>query len=224
MGGSSRKNQSSRYQLKRILRNNATLLLTFIVFLVLIPIYFFAIRSHDVELSFNQLSAFERQIQTIGNYTIYIVDPLKNEDEILSTFSRKQWSKVSTQIDYIAFIYDEIDAVIGPSWVSGAITQFKNHYPNGYGMMLFSCGCIIPNLIFTEMDVRFNGFECSLLPAFVIPKNFISFVNTTLPTHRCSKRDAVLGRQWYDENIEKLGVARSQHRILRETLRNPRQD
>lgn len=190
----------------------------FCAVLVLSAVYFIAIQSHSIELSFDQLSAFERQVQTIGNNSVYVVEPPKR-DEIFSSLGHEDWAKVASRIDYVAFFYDDMYSIIGRgNWISLVSESLAKLQPPGYGIVLFSCGCVIPNVIFTNTQTRFDGYECTMLPGFVMQKEHVRFIEVDLPEQGCKNRDAVLAAHWYETNAWKLEDARNEHDRLRTKL------
>lgn len=171
-----------------------------------------------MELSFNQLSAFERQVQTIGNISVYFVESPRR-DEFLTTFSREDWRKLSTRIQYVAFVYDDMYNVVSAgSWLSDVNGAFEKMPLPGYGIVLFSCGCVVPNDILTETRSRFGGFECLMLPGLVMSKEHVTFIDVKMPGDRCKRRESILSSPWYDEHSWKLQRARDEHLELRTKL------
>lgn len=213
-----RRNSDVRSQLYRALSTHAGLLAAFCAVIVLSVVYYVAIRDHSVELSFDQLSAFERQVQTVGNHSVYVVEA-GQQDDVLSSLAREDWAHVSSRIDYVAFVYGDVSAVMdSDSWVrkvSGALEDMK---PRGYGVVLFACGCVFPNIIFTDTKTRFQGYECAMLPGFVMGKDAVRFVNVSVVEEKCRNRDKILGGPWYKDNSWKLEDAQAEHEALRKHL------
>lgn len=187
------------------------------IFLILVAVYFFAIRNHSVELSFDQLAAFERQVTNIGNRSIYIVEPPR-KDEILSSLPREDWARISNRIDYVAFVYDDPYNIINNAWLQKVSAAFDIMSMKGYGIVLFSCGCVIQNLILANTKTRFNGAECTMLPGFVLSNEAVSFIDINLPGGRCKNRDKVMEGLWYQTYSWKLEDARREHDELRQSL------
>lgn len=196
-----------------------TPLLTLLVTALITAVYYFAIQAHNVELSFDQLSAFERQVSTVGNNSLYIVEPPRHDD-ILTSLSKHDWAKLSSRIDYVIFVYDDMYASVDASWLHHVSDSFGAMSPKGYGLILFSCGCIIPNIVFAATQTRFDGFECTMLPGFVIASQSVAFIDIHLPNARCNNRDAILESPWYETNAWKLDNARREHEQLTTSLLN----
>ncbi|CAN8071490.1 unnamed protein product [Agarophyton chilense] len=207
----SRKNLSTSWS-KAI--GSAAPFLGVIALLCVTGIYYNAIRSHNVELSFDQLSAFERQLTTIGNRSIYFRDALR-ADDMLNTLQRHEWAKVASNVDFVAFVYDEMYRLMSEAWLQQVDKVLKESKVEGYGIVLFSCGCIIPNLIFMETEMRFDGYECMMLPGFVMSHDFVHFRDIPVRRKRCRKRDAVMKANWYEDNGWKVEEARREHEELR---------
>lgn len=190
-------------------------ILAIIATVVLSVVYFVAIRTHNVQLSFKQLSEFERHVQTGGNRSVYFVE-LPSRDEFLTSFTPDEWQKLSGRIDYVVFLYDDLEAVGSLNgWVPLVTAAFSRMKPPGYGISLFACGCVVPNVIFTRTRTRFDGYECTMLPGFVIPDDAVAFVNVSMTDKRCRRRDAFLSFRWYQMNAWKLQAARKEHKALR---------
>lgn len=180
-------------------------------------VYFVAIRHHSVELSFDQLSAFERQVHTVGNHSLYAVE-MGAKDDVLASLPNDDWAKVAGRIDYVAYMYEDVvRGMASMSWVDPLVTQFETRLTKGYGIMLFECGCLIPNVVFRETRTRFQGAECMMLPGFVMAKDVVKFA--TVATHaKCQTREARLAAAWYSEHAWKLGEARREHSQLRKKI------
>lgn len=181
-------------------------------------VYFVAIQQHNVELSFDQLSMFDRQVQTVGNVSVYSAEAGKR-DALLGTLTTEDWAKVSSRIDYVAFVYgDTARGMRSAEWMRGIGGVLDRMRPRGYGIVLFKCGCVVPNFVFTKTRTRFDGFECAVLPGFVMGKEAVRFVEVPVAEEVCGKRDAVLGANWYREHSWKLEDARAEHAELRKGL------
>ncbi|PXF44143.1 hypothetical protein BWQ96_06116 [Gracilariopsis chorda] len=211
----SRKNLSSSLS-KRIA--NAAPVLSLVTVIVVTAVYYTAIRSHDVELSFDQLSAFERQVTTLGNRSIYVCSGGNAKDMIYS-LHRYEWEKVASKIDFVAFVYDEVYRMrLNSAWVEAVAGLLRESKPNGYGVVLFSCGCIIPNVVFQRTEVRFGGYECMMLPGFVMSHEFVHFEELAAQRTPCRKRERITKSNWYEENSFKIEEARREHEELRVKL------
>lgn len=195
---------------------------------ILTIVYFIAIRQHDVQLSFQQMSMLERRVHRIGNHTLYIVQ-LPTTDEFLTEFSADDWKKLSiSRVDFVAFIYDDMQSFVS-TFVSSPLTQssptieglldkFQTLTPQQLSIVLFPCGCIIPNFMFMHTNTRFDGHECQMLPGFIMPKEAVAFVNLAMPSGTCRSREAVLAAPWYTNYVYKLQKARDEYVSLRHKL------
>lgn len=231
MSASSLSGNRSRRSLRRRGINPTAVLscLGVLATIILTIINYIAIRRHDVRLSFQQLSMLERRVHTIGNHTLYVVQ-LPTTDEFLTQFSADDWKKMSvSRVDLVAFVYDDMESFISSlgssspsesSPISVILHAFETIHPRELSIILFPCGCIIPNFIFMHTDTRFNGYECQMLPGFVIPKEAVAFVNFSLPSGTCHSRDVVLSAPWYSNNVYKLKKAREEYRRLQQELRS----
>lgn len=188
-------------------------------------VYFVAIRRHNVDLSFDQLSKFERQKQEIGDYAAYFSEQPAAAD-LLTTLSREDWAKISRKIDLVAFVFDDMYMYSSnAAWtteVAGVFGKNSTFDPPGFGMALFPCGCVIPNTVFTWSANRFHGLECAMLPGFVFPKEHVYWVNDTASASVCKGRKSMHPERWYEDNEWKLGTARADFVNLKETLRAKR--
>lgn len=209
---------SSRSRSLRLSFATLAPLLAVLATTLLTLVYFVAIRKHNVELSFKQLSTFQRQVQPLGNLSVYFV-ALPRRDEFLTMFSPDDWSKLSSRVDYVAFLYGDMN-VFAPSlvWINAVTDAFANLTPIGYGIVLFSCGCVVPNVVFKRTHTRFDGYECTMLPGFVMRKESVAWINTSKSLQRCHHRDAILSHPWYETNAWKLQKARQEHTVLRKAL------
>lgn len=197
---------------------NAGPLLTLIAVVVVTAVYYAAIQSHDVELSFDQLSTFERQVTTVGNRSIYVCSGGNAKDMIYS-LQQYEWEKVASNIDFVAFVYDEVYKMrLNSAWIEKVDGVLAESKPKGYGVVLFSCGCIIPNVVFRRTSVRFGGYECMMLPGFVMGNEHVHFEEMGSQQTRCKRRDKVTKCNWFDDNSFKLEQARREHEELRVKL------
>jgi hypothetical protein len=191
-----------------------------IAFCIVTGAFYAAIRRHDVELSFDQLSAFERHVHTFGNRTVYIVDP-SHRDPVLSTLAHEDWTKISYKIDYIAFLYNDMDSFTTMSsdeFVHKAASALEELKPHCYGISLFSCGCLIHNVLFQHTSTRFDGMECAMLPGFVFEEDAIQWVDIPESASGCPAREHILGTPWYAINSWKLGTARAEYAAVQQHL------
>jgi hypothetical protein len=92
---------------------------------IVTAVFYSAIRRHDVELTFDQLSEFERHVQSFGNKTVYVVNP-NRVDSVLSSLSHDDWTKVSSKIDYVAFVYDDAFSLSGSRVGVASVGEITN--------------------------------------------------------------------------------------------------
>jgi hypothetical protein len=196
------------------------LALIFVAFCVVTGAFYAAIRRHDVELSFDQLSAFERHVNTFGNRTVYVVDPLQT-DPVLSTLPHEDWTKISHKIDYIAILYGDIYTVsaLPPEELVHTLgAALEKLRPHCYGIVLFSCGCLVHNVLFQHVSARFNGMECAMLPGFVFEEHAVRWVDIPESPRGCPARETVLSKPWFTLHSWSLAPARSEYSALRQHL------
>jgi hypothetical protein len=185
-----------------------------IVFLVVTGVYFAAIRRHDVNLSFDQRLTLGQHLQSFGNKTVYVVDP-SDVDPVLSRLPYDDWTKISSKIDYVAYVYDSV--YIGDIFHSLS-SALENVSPHGYGVALFSCGCLIHNVLLQHVSVRFDGMECAMLPGFIFETSAVRWVDAEIDSNACKSRDTLLNTQWYDVHSWKLQSAREEYADIRAHL------
>ncbi len=213
----STKGFGKRRQLRKHAATNAWLAALAATFLTT-AVYFVAIRKHNVDLSFDQLSNFERQKQAIGNHTAYFSEQLASAD-LLTTLSREDWTKISSKIDLVAFVFEDMYLyTTSKEWVREVSRAFARFEPPGFGIALFPCGCVVPNSLFTWSENRFRGFECAMLPGFVFPKEHVYWVNDTVSEGQCKGRESMHPKRWFEDNEWKLERARADFSNLREHL------
>lgn len=186
-------------------------------------IYYVAMRQHNVELSFDQLSTFERQTRMVANRTLYLSEQHRSDAtiDLAVALAREDWAKVSAKIEYVAFVFDDTFSFVGNrAWglnVARAIASFD---PPGLGLTLFPCGCVVPNAFLRRSDVRFAGLECAMLPGFVFPHSNVVFIEDPPSVHTCrgAKRMHPVG--WYSRNEHKIEQARNDYSALVEEVRS----
>lgn len=207
-----------RRHLRKHANSNAWLAALLAATFLTTAVYFVAIRRHNVDLSFDQLSHFERQKQAIGNNTVYFSEQPASVD-LLTTLSREDWTKISRKIDLVAFVFDDMYLyTMSKVWVREVSRAFARFEPVGFGIALFPCGCVVPNSIFTWSNVRFRGLECAMLPGFVFPKEHVYWVNDTVSAAQCRGRKSMHPERWYEDNEYKLERARAEFSNLKEAL------
>lgn len=210
------RSKTPRSWLRRLLPYAAPISVTLAI-AVVTGVYYVAIRTHSVELSFDQLSAFERQVSNLGNSSLYLIEPPRR-DEVMDSLSTEDWAKVSASIDLVAFIYDDPVSFVNTAWLAKVNHAFKSMPFSGYGIVLFPCGCVIPNTVFVNTQVRFNGAECTMLPGFVIQNDFVAFIDTDSAKNPCRNRDIVLRSNWYETHSWKLDQAKREHNAFFQKL------
>jgi hypothetical protein len=153
-----------------------------LVFLVLL-VCFLNLRSKHVELSPHQVAEYERRTQVLSNSTVYIAEVHRPEG-LLSTLSRDDWQRVSQNIDFVAFVYDDLPVFLKDDWVARIEQALVNptlphvgRFRAGLGIMLFPCGCILQNAYFRAVEPRLRGMECNLLPGWVLPQNDVHWID-----------------------------------------------
>jgi hypothetical protein len=201
----------------------ASCALVLVAFCIATAAFYAAIRRHDVELSFDQLSAFERHVHTFGNRTVYVVDP-SHPDPVLSTLPHEDWTKISYKIDYVAFLYNDLymfTNMTPDAFVHTAASALEELKPHCYGIALFSCGCLIHNVLFQHTSTRFDGMECAMLPGFVFEQDAIRWVHIPESAAGCPARDQLYaGKQppWYTVHSWKLDTARAEYAAVLQHL------
>ena len=107
----------------------------------------------------------------------------------------EDWSTISKDIDFIAFVYDDVPLFLVDDWVLQAEKVLKGHRlayaQKGIGLVLFPCGCVIPNKLFQMVDHRLGGMECLLMPGFVLDKEDVHWIDSYAGGH-CKRRKEVL--------------------------------
>jgi hypothetical protein len=188
--------------------------LVLLAFVAVTGVFFMAIRRHDVNLSFDQRLTLGRHLHTFGNKTVYLAEPSR-VDMVLSRLSHDDWTKISSKIDYVAFVYDNVYL---PDVFPALAAALETVSPHGYGIALFSCGCLIHNVLLQHVSVRFDGMECAMLPGFVLETAAVRWVEAALDSGACSSRDSILGTQWYSTHSWKLQTAREEYAGIRTHL------
>lgn len=164
-----------------------------LVFLITV-FTFLSLRERHVELDPRQVAEYERRTQLLANSTIYIVEVGKPEG-LLSTLSPTDWARISSEIDYVSFIFDD-PLSLTDEWVAAAETALGQHAKRvrcGIGMALFPCGCLVPNAYFGRVAQRLGGFECILLPGWVLAHEDVHWLQAAEKTSdSCKRREAML--------------------------------
>jgi len=118
---------------------------------------------------------------------------------LLSKLSADDWAKISLDIDYVSYIFDD-PLFLTDEWVSSAELLLKNpaaphaaRVQAGVGIALFPCGCLIPNAYFKRVSHRLDGFECILLPGWVLAHEDVHWLDVRdKSAESCKRREAML--------------------------------
>ena len=131
----------------------------------------------------------------LANSSLYIVEAARPEG-LLSRLSPADWRRISRDIDFVAFVYDDLPAFLVDDWVRQAKQVLKGRRVReaeaGVGIVLFACGCVVPNRLFQLVLHRMGGMECLLLPGFVLDQEDVHWVDTTAGG-KCRRRESILG-------------------------------
>lgn len=170
-----------------------------LVFLVTV-FAFLSLRDRHVQLNPNQVAEYERRSQFLSNSTVYIVEVARPEG-LLTKLSADDWTKISADIDFVAFVFDDLPLFLTDDWVAAAervlldrSLPHASRVEAGVGIALFPCGCVIPNEYFRQIDVRLGGYECLLLPGWVLPHEDVHWldVRDSAAPETCRRREGVL--------------------------------
>lgn len=162
---------------------------------------FLSLRDHH-SLDPAQLAEYERRTQSLSNSTVYIVEATRPET-LLSRLKAVEWQRIGRDIDLVAIVFDDLPLFLTDDWISTAErTMDRTRLQIG----LFRCGCILPSRYFELTDVRMDGYECVLLPGFVLDDVDVKWMDIT-EGQDCRGRDAVLNargtsRRWRNELAE----------------------
>jgi hypothetical protein len=144
--------------------------------------FFLNLRGGNVELNPSQVAEYERRTQVLSNSTVYIVEVHRPEG-LLSKLAPADWARVSTAIDYVAYVYDDLPAFLADEWVARVERVLRDpsaaHAPRvraGLGILLLPCGCVLPNAYFRAVAPRLGGMECLLLPGWVLPHGDVHWI------------------------------------------------
>lgn len=170
--------------------------------LMVTAVFFVGIRHKGVELSIEQMAELERRVNVFANSTVYVYEVQKPEN-LLSTFAPEDWAQVAKDVDYVAFVYDDIYEFMTEQWISTAQKSLDQSPIPGFGIALFDCGCIVPSVYFENVAIRFNGAECILLPGFIFEKEFVFWVESKLDIP-CKRRSQVLGTKYIETHSQDL--------------------
>jgi hypothetical protein len=200
------------------------LLLVFLVLLVL----FLNLRSSHVELSPSQVAEYERRTQVLSNSTVYIVEVHRPEG-LLTKLSLDNWIRVSANIDLVAFVYDDLPVFLRDDWIARAEQQLLDpalphaqRFRAGVGIMLFPCGCILPNSYFQAIGPRLRGMECNLLPGWVLSHEDVHWMSGVDATDSgmkpCKRQKRISGSQVVADFAVELATIQQSVQKLRNNL------
>lgn len=165
------------------------LLLTFLI----TTFTFLSFRDKHIPLNTTQTAEYERRSQFLSNSTVYIVE-VGRPEQLLFDLSPENWARVSPDVDYVAFVWDDLPIFLTDEWVAAT----EQAMPKTYGtetqrlqMALFTCGCVLPNRYFSTVKERLAGFECVLLPGWVFAKHDVHWLDVE-GGDGCKRRDSVL--------------------------------
>lgn len=90
-------------------------------------LYYFAITSREVSLSFEQLSAFERSVFSFANTSVYTTT-IGSDDKVLGRLSAEEWAKAAAgSVGVVALLYAPVHDVMaadtggGGAWMAAAL-------------------------------------------------------------------------------------------------------
>lgn len=90
-------------------------------------LYYSAITSREVSLSFEQLSAFERSVFTFANTSVY-TSTIGSDDKVLGRLSAEEWAKAAAgSVGVVALLYAPVHEVMaadtggGGAWMAAAL-------------------------------------------------------------------------------------------------------
>lgn len=193
-----------------------------ITLLTTTAVYYVAMRRHNVELSFDQLSTFERQTRVVANRTLYVSEQHRVDAahaDLAVALARDDWAKVSAKIELVAYVFDDTSAFVGnPDWSNSVAHAFAAFDPPGLGIALFPCGCVVPNLFLRRSAARFGGLECAMLPGFVFPSQHVVWIDDAPGAHPCRGAARMHPPDWYARHEHKLGQARDDFHEMRARL------
>lgn len=172
-----------------------------LVFLATALVFLSAPGRTNVALNPRQIAEYSRRTQGLSNSTVYIVEVARPEG-LLSTLTREEWARVSSRIDYVAFVFDDLPLFLTDEWVARAEEAFHG---GALDIALFPCGCVMPNAYFMAVPHRLNGLECVLLPGWVLPHASVHWLDAGAPA--CKRRDAVLaarGAKRYSTELKEI--------------------
>jgi hypothetical protein len=199
-----------------------------LVFLVTV-VSFLNLRGSHVELNPSQIAEYERRTQVLANSTVYIVEVHRPEG-LLSKLKPEDWDRVSKAVDFVAFVFDDLAAFLSDDWIARAETVLRDQslphgmrVQQGLGILLFQCGCIIPNAYFRKVAPRLGGMECILLPGWVLPHQDVHWMPDieTEPKMQCKRQRRMAASQVVREYASELVAIRRAVEKIRADLPVP---
>jgi hypothetical protein len=196
-----------------------------LVFLVTV-VSFLNLRGSHVELNPSQIAEYERRTQMLANSTVYIVEVHRPEG-LLSKLKPDDWDRVSKAVDFVAFVFDDLAVFLADDWISRAEGILRDHsLPHGarveagLGILMFQCGCIIPNAYFRKVATRLGGMECILLPGWVLPHQDIHWMPEMdgEPKMQCKRQRRMTASRVVREYATDLAVIRRSVEKIRADL------
>lgn len=180
---------------------------TLAALLVTTGVYYAAIRAHNVDLTFVEHSAFERQMHVIGNTTAYVVE--LDKESLLTTLPAEDWAALSGRIEAVVFTRGDMWGLLGSEVVEGVGRAVREV---GKGIVMFGCGCALRNEVVKGVGTRFGGDWCVMVPGFVVGSANVTWVEGD---GGCGKKRWVEGSGWYTRHAEKLETARGEWAALK---------
>eukprot|EP00188_Purpureofilum_apyrenoidigerum_P000238 Plantae.Rhodophyta-Purpureofilum_apyrenoidigerum.ctg10962.p1 GENE.Plantae.Rhodophyta-Purpureofilum_apyrenoidigerum.ctg10962~~Plantae.Rhodophyta-Purpureofilum_apyrenoidigerum.ctg10962.p1 ORF type:complete len:272 (+),score=45.29 Plantae.Rhodophyta-Purpureofilum_apyrenoidigerum.ctg10962:154-969(+) len=190
--------------------------------IIVTGIFFVGIRKKGVELSIDQMAEYQRRVKSFSNTTIYVSEFDKTEG-ILNNLAALDWAEVAKDVAFVAFTYEDFGEQISETWLHKMLEVLNESPVPGFGIILFQCGCIVPNSYFEFFDVRFDRAECLLLPGFIFPKEFVFWVNAKI-AGGCAGRDAYLKQKLLVEHRDDIEATRERFTEFTESVRRQLRD
>jgi len=102
-------------------------LLYLLALITVTAVYYSAITSREVPLTFEQLSAMERSVLSVANTSLYAAT-VGDEDKVLGRLSAEDWAKAAgASVSVVALLYAPVQAVMaadtggGGAWLTAAL-------------------------------------------------------------------------------------------------------
>ncbi|CAN8075420.1 unnamed protein product [Agarophyton chilense] len=152
---------------------------------------FLSLRDTHLSLNTAQLAEYERRSQFLSNSTVYIVE-VGRPEALLNVLPKEDWKRISADIDLVAFVWDDLPVFLTDGWVQAAERVLKPSTPvSNISLVLFQCGCVLPASYFSLVSNRLAGFECVLLPGWVLDSSHVHWLDVQ-EGDACKRREAVL--------------------------------